>query len=299
MKKILSLALLATLFLSVSCVKGEKFADESLMKAPGVYGYLAQPVSDDPGTKASVTPEIKFSFEIGDRINIWSEVGTLLIYTVTELSAGGGAVFSGGGFTLTDGMTYYSLYPLISSFKEGMSQIPVSYEGQVQTADGDANHVAACSQLCTEATCENGSTHFSYKHLSSWARLFLTLPINPMIVTKVELMADSPVFALDGTVDVVAGTFTPGTMSDKMTLTLDSVMVTDGVLNAYMALDHFAAFTATVRVTDSEGNVYSSEPFAQNALAIGKYRTMNATVALEAPDTHPGGNEGIGGGVDD
>ena len=217
MKKYLSLALLATLFLSVSCVKGEKFADESLFSRPGVYGYLAQPVSDGPDTKATVTPDIKFSFEVGDRINIWSEVGTLLIYSVTELTPTGGAVFNGGGFTLTDGMTYYSLYPLISSFKEGMTEIPVTYEGQVQTADGD-----------------NGSTHFGYQHLSRWFRFQMNLP-KTMTVTELTVTADSPVFAASGKVNVLDGTFTPDALTDHLTLNLKNVRVSDGVLNAFLA----------------------------------------------------------------
>ena len=283
MKKILSLALLATLFLSVSCVKGEKFADESLLKAPGVYGYLAQPVSDDPGTKATVTPDIKFSFEVGDLINIWSEVGTLLIYSVTELTPTGGAVFNGGGFTLTDGMTYYTLYPLISSFRKGMTQIPVSYEGQVQTADNDANHVAEYSQMLTSATCENGSTHFGYKHLSRWFRFQMTLP-KTMTVTELTVTADSPVFAASGKVNVLEGTFTPDALTDHLTLKLDNVEVTDGVLNAFMAHAPYGPCNIVVSVKDSEGKVYSSPVIAQaDASATGKYRTISSTLAEETP----------------
>ena len=299
MKKILSLALLATLFLSVSCVKGEKFADESLMKAPGFSGYiLPMPCDDAPGTKASVSTAMKFSFAMGDRINIWSDSGTLLIYSVTELTEGGGANFDGGGFALVDGSTYYSTFPLIANFEDDLTNITVSFEGQVQKANNDANHVAKYTNVRAKATCEDGRASFAYANLNRWLRLYLTLP-KSMEVSELTLTADRPVFAKTCSINVVEGTLTPVTMTDTMTLGFSNVTVTDGQLNAFMALSTYEECDVIIKVKDTEGNVYSSPVVHQNAATSAGQRGITTALTQEAPDTHPGGNEGVGGGVDD
>ncbi|MBQ7459545.1 MAG: hypothetical protein IJS70_10290 [Bacteroidales bacterium] len=282
MKKLLIWTLLSSLFFFSSCTPAEKPA--SSFSGPGVYGYLPDFESDDaPATKAKFpVAEMNLRFEVGDKINIWSEVGTLLVYKVTETD-GKSATFDGGGFTLTEGMKYYSSFPLIASARDDMEAISHSYENQVQTADGVADHVAEYTYVRSESTCTNGSTHFSYAHLSSWVRFFLTLPKNNMTITELTLNADSPVFALNGTVNIPAGTFTLGEMSNTMTLKLDNVTVTDGELNAYMAVNPFAAFNAVVRIKDSEGKSYVSVAEPQNALAVGKYRTIRTSVAAEDP----------------
>ncbi|MBR5033722.1 MAG: hypothetical protein IKX71_00280 [Bacteroidales bacterium] len=287
MKHFLRWAFAAVLFMTVSCVKSEKFDDQGSMRAPGVYGVIDPFVCDDaPSTKATINPSnLVFSFEVGDNINIWSEMGTLLIYTALEVNSTGGAIFDGGGFDLTEGMTYYSSFPLIASFKDKMRAVPISYGGQVQTADGDANHVAEYTYLYSSGTCENGSTHLQYHHFSRWVKFALTLGSSPLTITELTLTADSPVFALNGTVDVTTGTFTPGTMTDTMTLELDNVEVTDGELNAYMALAPYVACNVTVSVKDSEDNVYQSPVIAQDdATTPGNFRRITTTVAAPSAD---------------
>lgn len=279
MRNLLKLALVAVLFVLASCVKGDKFSD--LSKAP-VTGYINPVVSEDPATKATFSTDMKFGFEVGDRINIWSEVGTLLIYKVTETD-GSSAVFAGGGFTLTEGMEYYSSFPLIANPRDDYNALSFSYEGQVQTADNVADHVAEYSYLTAKATCENGNTHFSYTQLGSWIRFFLTLPSSPMTITELTVTADSPVFALNGKVDVSAPSFTPTEMSKTITLALDNVTVTDGVLNAFMAVYSFAACNVVVSVKDAAGNVYSSASLPQAALAANRFRTITTTLEAVNP----------------
>lgn len=242
-------------------------------------------VADDvPATKATFSTDMKFGFEIGDKINIWSGVGTLLVYAVTELTDGGGAVFDGGGFTLTEGMTYYSSFPLIANPRDDFKALAFSYEGQTQTANSDANHVAEYSYVRAEAKCTNGSTHFVYKQMGRWIRFFLTLPKQSMTVTELTITADSPVFALDGKVDVTTGTFNKGTMSDTMTLKFDNVELTDGQLNAYMACSTYPACDVVVRVKDAEGNTYVSAAVHQNdASNPGNFRTITTSLAEEIP----------------
>ena len=281
MKKLLKLAFIAVLFVLASCVKGEKFSDSSLRDG-AVTGYINPMVSEEPDTKATFTPNMVFGFEVGDRINIWSEEGTLLVYKVTETD-GSSAVFAGGGFTLTEGMTYYSSFPLIANPRDDYNALSFSYAGQVQTADNDANHVAEYSYVTAQATCIDGKTHFSYRQLGCWLRFFLALPSSPMTITELTVTADSPVFGVDGTVDVTVPSFTPAERVNSVTLALDNVTVTDGELNAFMALAPYAACHVVVSVKDAAGKVYTSESINQNPLTAGGFRSIRTSLTAVNP----------------
>lgn len=278
-------AVFTVLFFLFSCTRAEKPAADSLPAEPGIYGYL-MPIFDEdaPATKASVDPTtMKLSFETGDRINIWSNIGTLVIYTVQQVLASGGAVFDGGGFQLTEGDTYYSSFPLIVSVKDDYKALTTTYEGQVQTADGDPNHVAEFTYTYASGDCVNGRAAFAYHYLCRWLRFELTLPKN-MTVTELTVTADREAFTLDGKVDVTTGTFTPGRKSNTLTLGLDNVAVTDGMLNAFLAHAPFEACDVVIRVKDDQGNVYASPIIHQNdALTLGNRRTIAIELTEEIP----------------
>ena len=278
-------AVLSVLFVLFSCTQVEKPAADSVSNEPGIYGYLDPIVDEDaPATKANVDPAtMQLSFEAGDRINIWSNIGTLVIYSVQQLTGDGGALFDGGGFQLTEGDTYYSSYPLIVSVKDDYKALTTTYEGQVQTADGDASHVADFTYTYADSPCTNGRASFAYHYVCRWLRFVLTLPKN-MTVTELSVTADSDVFTLDGKLDVTTGAFTPGKKSNTMTLALDNVSVTDGVLNAFMALAPYTACNVVVRVKDDQGKVYASEVISQNdASTPGNRRTITTKLAAEIP----------------
>ena len=282
MKQHIKWAMLAILLLLISCTKGEKFSDPSRSAKGSVSGYILPVVDEDePATKASFTPDITFSFEMGDHINIWSDSGTLLIYSVETLTPGGGAIFDGGGFDLSDGCTYCSTFPLITNFLSDRTAIPVSFEGQVQAKDNNVAHLSNYAFLQTFAVCENGSTSFVYHHIGRWYRFELTLPEN-MTVTELTLTADRPIYALRGTLDATNGDFTATEMSDSMTLRFNNAKVNDGVLNAAMALAPFEAANVVVSVKDNQGNVYSSPVIAQSAGGAGGRRTITQTLTREA-----------------
>lgn len=280
MKTVLKyLSALVLLFFVASCVENETDAGFDF-ETPGVYGYLAPVVfEDEPATKGTADPNtLQYVWEEGDRINIWSNTGSLLIYKVEEITdEGRRAKFSGGGFTLTNGETYYSSHPLILSVLDGYKTLTASYEGETQKADNDASHIVDYMYTYSSAVCTNGNTSFQYHHLSSFIKFNVTLP-KAMTLTELTLTADSPVFALNGTVDVTTGSFTAGDMSNVMTLKLDDIQVSD-VLKASLAVAPFDAGTFVVRVKDSEGVVYSSAEISKAALAAGNGAIFNVEVS--------------------
>ena len=259
--------LLVSLF---SCSKELDMYEANRVTERGVFGYLTPIVEEGAETRATVEPDNnwKYVWEEGDRVNIWSDSGTLLIYTVTNVSASGRAEFTGGGFTLTEGETYYSSHPLIRSVLDNYKSLSTTYEGQVQTANNDARHLAEYTYTYTSSVCTNGNTSFQYHHLSSFLRLVITLP-EAMTLKELTITADDDLFALDGKADMTTGAFTPGTMSNTITLTLDDIEVSDNVLKAFMAVAPCAAGKYVIRVTDINDNVYTSPEISKDAMQVG------------------------------
>lgn len=255
-----------------SCTKAEYIGDTPDFKEAGVFGYIAPVVLDDaPATKASVNPSsLSYSFEVGDRINIWSNSNTLLLYTVEELRDNGHAVFSGGGFTLTDGETYYSSVPLIRNPRDVYQAMTVTYEGQVQTANNDANHTADYTYCYASATCNNGNTSFGYERLNAYFQFIITLP-DALTLTELSISAASEdFFAVNGSLNLTNGSFTPGEKAGVMTLKLgngnEGITVSDKVLKAALAVAPCAAGEYVIRVKASDGKVYTSPKISKTAL---------------------------------
>ena len=269
-----------------ACSKNDFAIDNArLGEEEGVYGEIQPIIFDDPiDTRATINPaNMMYQWETGDEINIWSDSGTLLIYSVVETSTDAQGIshasFDGGGYTLTDGATYYSSHPLIRSTKDKYKNLPTPYTGQVQTADGNADHIAEYMYTYASATCNDQKTSFNYQHLTSFMLIEATLP-KAMTVTEVTVTANKQVFALNGTTDVTTGTFTPGTMSNTLTLALDNVQVTDGVLNAFLATAPLEPATYILSVRDSEGTVYTSpEIVKRNPLLAGHGAYFRGTVS--------------------
>lgn len=262
MIRIIKWAPFALLFLLFSCSNIEQIEGDFFNNEPGTYGYLSPLVFDDElDTKATIDPStMKFSFAVNDQINIWSSTGTLLVYSVEELIDNGGALFNGGGFTLTSGEKYYSSYPLIASIRDRYDAISISYEGQVQTGDKVADHVAEYAYSYASATCTNGHTSFRYSNLSSFFMFQITLPA-AVTVTELSITAANESFPLNGTIDMTnEGAFTPGNKSSNtLVLDLDDVVVSnDKVLDAYLALFPHGADDYIIQIKDSQKKVYTS-----------------------------------------
>ena len=283
MRILLKWALLATLCLLGSCARVEEDGETIYLKGKGVFGYITPPIEEDEvglETKASMDPStMRFSFEKGDRINIWSESGTTLFYKVMDVTDAGRAKFEGGGFTLTEGETYYSSFPLIRSTSDEFQSISITYEGQVQQADNEADHVANYSYSFASATCKNGNTSFTYGPINSRLRFYITLP-EALTITELTITASDAVFALNGTQDITAGEtgFTPGEMSNVMTLKLNDVEVTDGELNAFMAVAPCAASDFIIRLKATNGKTYTSPKISKGDLARNVTRNFRTEV---------------------
>ena len=287
MRNILKWAALAVLMVLSSCSKVDYSGNIPYQSEPGVYGYMAPFIDGDTqGTKATVDPDNnwKYVWETGDRINIWSDSGTLLVYTVTEVSDDGTrATFNGGGFTLTEGSKYYSSHPLIHSVLDDYKNLTVTYQGQKQAADNEARHLAEYTYSNADAKCENGRTSFNYSAVNAYIRFVITLP-DALTLTELTITAkDEDFFAVNGTINVTTGEFTPGEKSSTMTLKLDNIQVADKELNAFLSIAPCDAGEYVIRVKDIDGKVYTSPKITKDEIPA-RFTRRFATEVFEGED---------------
>ena len=274
----------------VACSKGEMDTDTvNGINEKGIFGTFAPfTINDAPDTRAYVTTGWGYRFEEGDMVNIWSETGSFMAYHVTRVIDGGkSAEFSNdGGFDLGEGKKYFASHPLINSLKDKYTALPTTFEGQVQSEDDPAQLENLADYLYTYAsgTCTNGNLSFKFKRLVSFIQVIVNLP-KALTLTELTLTADKRVFALNGTVDITEGTFSPvGDLSYTMTLKLDNVEVTDKVLNAYLIsapIDQAAKYVISVK--DTDGKVYSSSEISKGTAAANSL-TIFSDVTVESEE---------------
>ena len=274
----------------VACSKGEMDTDTvNGINEKGIFGTFAPfTINDAPDTRAYVTTGWGYRFEEGDMVNIWSETGSFMAYHVTRVIDGGkSAEFSNdGGFDLGEGKKYFASHPLINSLKDKYTALPTTFEGQVQSEDDPAQLENLADYMYTYAsgTCTNGNLSFKFKRLVSFIQVIVNLP-KALTLTELTLTADKRVFALNGTVDITEGTFSPvGELSYTLTLKLDNVEVTDKVLNAYLIsapIDQAAKYVISVK--DTDGKVYSSSEISKGTAGANSL-TIFSDVTVESEE---------------
>lgn len=116
---------------------------------------------------------IRFAWNDGDRISVFSNTPTGFAQNIYEIRNGGegkpNAYFDGNGFDLTKGMVYYGLTSYTNEIDD-KTRIILSYANQRQTANNNSDHLGAYDYqvACTEA--EGGFAQLNFKHLGAVLR---------------------------------------------------------------------------------------------------------------------------------
>ena len=290
-----------------ACSKAELGTDNATLlneNESGVFGAIDPIIDEDSaGTRAYVTTGWGYRYEVGDRINIWSNTGSLLAFRVTKLiDDGKRAEFSNSGFTLTLGETYYATHPFVNDMEADYKALPITFDGQTQTltSDGKLTDLAKYLYTWTSAPCEpvldgegnqqldehgnpKTQTSFQFHYLPTFLDVNVTLP-KAMTVTEVSLQADDEIFALNGLMNVEDGSFTPvGDLVNTLSMKSLNVQVPSDnlVLRAFFASAPLPAANYTVIIKDNQGKTYSSPEIDIEARLGGFRKTINVTVESE------------------
>lgn len=193
---------------------------------------------DAPATKTGLTPDEKFYWAANDTLGIFPAEGSQVYFVVTDGSGTNSASFTGGGWGLKTGSTYYSYYPLVGQFYLDKNRIPVSYEGQKQVGTTDLSHIGPFDFMYAPGIApESSALNFTYHHLNSYLRLTATLPadeyIRLMITTSEKILVKKGYFDLTAEQPAIV----PVEYTNQLSIDLEDVVLTDpGTFKVYMML---------------------------------------------------------------
>lgn len=227
-------------------------------------------------TMAENASGLSFTWSAGDKTGVYSSTDGFALFNLTAGAGTTSATFDGGGFTLTDGATYYSFFPYAAAATD-KTAIPVDFSGQTLTQDNDMVSPMAKDYLRATAVADAGNALFQYEHLGSFVRTKLTMPAGTS-VQSVDFIPMYNELTQTATADVTAASnpLTAATTSPKMTLTLSGVDVpSSGELTLWsaMAPQNLSSTNEAVAIVAHSGaNIYSSRVAGKNLQAGKAYR---------------------------
>lgn len=190
-----------------------------------------QPIIFEGDTKAAVSTSGAFSWVENDRLGFWPSADdvtfgapTQSIFFVDKASVG--AVcdrFKSNGWGLIEGMTYYSYCPYDET--ASASAVCVSYKGQNQMANDNANHLAQYEYLHSSGVATS-DVIYNYDHIGAFVKFILSVhaDYSSCNFTEVVLSTPAPVLVESArynpcTQDVI---LTDKVAKTSMTITLNS-----------------------------------------------------------------------------
>lgn len=284
----------------VSCSEVQENISENPNTEPQSLNGVVMQVSDIPYAETTTdgfsrsamavdASGLTFTWSDGDKTGVYSSTDGFALFNLTGGAGTSSATFDGGGFTLTDGATYYSFFPYAAAATD-KTAVPVDFTGQTLTQDDDMVSPMTKDYLYASAVADAGNAQFNYSHLGSFVRTKLTMPAS----TPVESVDFIPMYASltqQGTVDVTAATnpLTATVTSPKLSLTLSGVAVpSGGVLTLWgaMAPQDLSAPTEAVAILAHSGSAIYSARVAGKNLQAGKAYRWAATPLLPTGYSH-------------
>lgn len=157
-------------------------------------------VGADNDSRTSVemgTDGADFKWSENDTIGIFPNMGYQVAFPMQSGAGSETAEFSGGGWALKAISSYSAYYPFQYDNKNH-TNIAVSYLGQVQNGDGNADHIGEYDYMAAAATVpEEDKVTFDFQHLGALLQWKLKIPVLATL-SSVSLKADEPLFMTKG-----------------------------------------------------------------------------------------------------
>lgn len=287
------MVLLATMLLIVSCQALETEVEKNKpetgvenVKVQGVQMTVPEIPFEGVETRAAMAVDdvngLSFTWSDGDATGVYSTTDGFARYNLVTGDGLANATFDGGGFSLTDGSTYYSFFPYAMSASD-KTAIPLTYSGQSVTTDDDVVSPMSKDYMWASAVSDEGNAAFSFAHIGAFLQMRITLPEGTDI-DKVELMPLYGELPQTMTFDITTHTPTVSTSSTVMGVTTAGVTVPasgKATVWAVMPPQSFAADYFAVQVT-SGTDVYSARAAGKTFNAGKAYKWELSPVDVES-----------------
>lgn len=208
----------------------------------------------------------------GDTIGVYPEEGDQLSFPIVEGINTTKCKFDGGGWALKSTVSYTAYFPFNRAYYyKNKNALPISMLGQRQDGNGNSTHMGAYDiQIAAggEVNETTRSISFEFKRKIAFVRMDLTAP-KAASWTSITLESDA-LFTAEATMDLSSATTDLANVSTANTITLKLANVTTTTDNlsieAYMVLlpVDLTNKTLSVKLTDSEGYVYSANASIEN-----------------------------------
>ena len=195
---------------------------------------------------------LKFSWVKNENVVVFGREGNsgksdaALLRTLTSGEAS--SKLESKGFQLMDGINYYAYIPAAKfDITTDFTYIPLTFEGQRQTANNDTYHLKSYDYACAKATKASGanSLEFSLKNQVGWIVVEHLFTEDTKGVTSLTLSTTDPLFTSSCNLDATSSTLKWNDYSATLKLDLGK---TNGAGIDFNKGEYFRAFFTTAPV---------------------------------------------------
>ena len=171
---------------------------------------------------------LKFSWGSGENVVVFGREGNkgkadaALLRTLTSGEAS--SKLESKGFQLMDGINYYAYIPAAKfDITTDFTYIPLTFEGQRQTANNNTYHLKSYDYACAKATKVSGanSLEFNLKNQVGWIVVEHLFTEETKNITSLTLSTTDPLFTSSCKLDATTSTFNKYSIIYSTSLTLD------------------------------------------------------------------------------
>ncbi len=264
-----------------SCSESEEFSAKSeLVTDIIVTGEDIVPeLGGATRTAYTMGSSLKFSWSNGDTLGIYPIGGSQVDFPISAGEGSNSAMFDGGAWALRSSYTYAAYYPFTAkNFHINENAIPVDYFGQEQNGNGSLAHLGKYDFMAAAATSPNetGGVNLAMKHLGSFVRLQLTMPVADTY-TSVTLSCDGEKFTTAATYDLTAATpaLSPKSKASSYTIRLKNTSTTENkellTVYAFVGPTNLSGSQLTITVAGTTNKTYVGTVDGKNMQARGGY----------------------------
>ena len=223
---------------------------------------------------------LKFTWGSGENVVVFGREGNsgksdaALLRTLTSGAAS--SKLESKGFQLMDGINYYAYIPAAKfDITTDFTYIPLTFEGQRQTANNDTYHLKSYDYACAKATKASGanSLEFNLKNQVGWIVVEHLFTEETKGITSLTLSTTDELFTSSCKLDATTSTIKWNIYSTSLTLDLGA---SNGAGLNFNKGEYFRAFFTTVPVDLSGKELTITAHKADGTSVVLLQKTFNS-----------------------
>lgn len=223
---------------------------------------------------------LKFSWGSGENVVVFGkevnsrEADAALLRTLTSGAAS--SKLESKGFQLMDGINYYAYIPAAKfDITTSVKSIPLTFEGQRQSANNNTYHLKSYDYACAQATKASGanSLDFNLKNQVGWIVVEHLFTEETKGVTSLTLSTTDELFTSSCKLDATTSTIKWNIYSTSLTLDLGA---SNGAGLNFNKGEYFRAFFTTVPVDLSGKELTITAHKADGTSVVLLQKTFNS-----------------------